>query len=83
MSTYCHETIRALPAPSAQATTWKSATGRAFRRLITDAEHLVAVWRMRQVQRRDLRRLPDHLLRDIGFNANEARRESDKPFWRA
>ena len=34
-------------------------------------------------QRRALRRLNDHLLRDIGLTQEEADRETEKPFWRA
>ena len=35
----------------------------------------------RRRDRQRLGRLDAHLLRDIGLEAQEARRESDKPFW--
>lgn len=34
-------------------------------------------------QRARLRDLPDHMLRDIGLTAEEARHEADRPFWDA
>ncbi len=34
-------------------------------------------------QRRDLARLPDHLLRDIGLGRGDVEVEINKPFWRA
>lgn len=45
---------------------------------------LAALLRMheRWHQRRDLRELDDHLLRDIGITREQARREAGKPFWR-
>ncbi|MBN8630171.1 MAG: DUF1127 domain-containing protein [Rhodobacterales bacterium] len=39
----------------------------------------ILVTRRRDRQR--LGRLDAHLLRDIGLDAQDARRESDKPFW--
>ena len=45
---------------------------------------LIAVtWQMRHSTRRDLRRLPDHMLRDIGLDPFVAAHEAAKPFWRA
>lgn len=38
--------------------------------------------RERQRQRRALRDLDDHLLRDIGKSRREALAEASKPFWR-
>lgn len=37
----------------------------------------------RQVQRRDLSELDDHLLRDLGLTREDVRRECAKSFWRA
>jgi uncharacterized protein YjiS (DUF1127 family) len=42
---------------------------------------LVARWLDRARSRRALADLNDHLLRDVGLTAAEARRESAKPFW--
>ena len=44
---------------------------------------LVAVWRQRMRQRRQLARLDDALLKDIGLTRCDAEMESAKPFWRA
>jgi uncharacterized protein YjiS (DUF1127 family) len=45
---------------------------------------LIALVRMhgRSCQRRTLRDLDDHLLRDIGVTREQAEREAHKPFWR-
>jgi|tagenome__1003787_1003787.scaffolds.fasta_scaffold20947077_2 uncharacterized protein YjiS (DUF1127 family) len=43
----------------------------------------VASWRERARQRRALADLPDFILRDIGVSRVDARREGEKPFWRA
>ena len=42
-----------------------------------------APWLRRRRQRRDLLQLNDRLLRDIGIERGAARREAQKPFWRA
>ncbi|MDP7652345.1 MAG: DUF1127 domain-containing protein [Rhodospirillales bacterium] len=41
----------------------------------------VDLWHMRARGRRDLARLDDHFLRDIGLSRDEAAREARKPFW--
>jgi uncharacterized protein YjiS (DUF1127 family) len=46
------------------------------------AVDLVVLWHGRARQRRQLRELPPHLLRDIGVDRPAALREADKPFWR-
>lgn len=38
-------------------------------------------WRRVCEMRRQLARLDDRLLRDIGFNPEQARQEAAKPFW--
>jgi uncharacterized protein YjiS (DUF1127 family) len=45
---------------------------------------LIALARMheRSCQRRTLRDLDDHLLRDIGVTREQAEREAQRPFWR-
>lgn len=42
---------------------------------------VVATWYERARQRRDLRELDLHLLRDIGLTARRAWAEAEKPFW--
>jgi uncharacterized protein YjiS (DUF1127 family) len=39
-------------------------------------------WRERARQRRQLREMYDHLLRDIGITRAEAQAEAERPFWR-
>jgi uncharacterized protein YjiS (DUF1127 family) len=41
----------------------------------------VSLFVIRRRDRQRLGRLDAHLLRDIGLDAQDARRESDKPFW--
>jgi uncharacterized protein YjiS (DUF1127 family) len=43
---------------------------------------LVVVWHERARQRRDLQRLNDRMLRDIGLTRADVMAESSKPFWR-
>ena len=43
----------------------------------------LTLWYCRGRQRRQLRRLDDRLLRDIGIDRIAARHESEKPFWKA
>jgi uncharacterized protein YjiS (DUF1127 family) len=43
----------------------------------------IAMWlRDRQLQRKALLDLDDHLLADVGLTRHEAAREGRKPFWR-
>jgi uncharacterized protein YjiS (DUF1127 family) len=44
--------------------------------------HLLLVWRERARQRRQLRNLGDHKLRDLGLTRADVLAESSKPFWR-
>ncbi len=43
---------------------------------------IVLRWEMRRLTRKGLRRLDDHLLRDIGLDPIAAADEAAKPFWR-
>lgn len=43
---------------------------------------LVALWRNRRATRRDLARMSEHMLRDIGLTPGDAADEIAKPFWR-
>jgi uncharacterized protein YjiS (DUF1127 family) len=53
----------------------------AWRALVRVGSALSA-WRARGRQRRALRELSDHLLRDIGVSRAEALCEATRPFWR-
>lgn len=44
---------------------------------------LPSTWHGRYRARRDLARMSDHLLRDIGLTPGDAADEVAKPFWRA
>ncbi len=46
-------------------------------------DQTVATWIVRTKDRRQLSRLNDHLLNDIGLNRFDVAREINKPFWRA
>ncbi len=43
---------------------------------------LLTVWESRARERRYLGEMPDRMLRDLGISRSDARRESEKPFWR-
>jgi uncharacterized protein YjiS (DUF1127 family) len=43
---------------------------------------LLATWRQRATDRRQLQKLDDHLLRDIGLSRADVEFEVAKPFWR-
>jgi uncharacterized protein YjiS (DUF1127 family) len=43
----------------------------------------LATWSERARMRRELRRLDDHLLDDVGLSREQIAAEIDKPFWRA
>lgn len=47
------------------------------------ASDLLLLWAERTQQRRALRRLDDHLLRDLGVTRTQVEAEAEKPFWRA
>lgn len=78
MSTCCPDT--SLRTDQTVAESWRSGT-RALRHTLERLRQLVTAWRAHQRFRRDLRRLPDYLLRDIGLDVEDAREESRRPFW--
>ena len=45
-------------------------------------DQTVATWTARTKDRRQLSRLNDHLLNDIGLNRFDVAREINKPFWK-
>ena len=44
---------------------------------------LMSNWHRRTRERRELLRVPDDVLKDIGVSEADAYREARKPFWRA
>lgn len=44
---------------------------------------LIATWRLRHATRLELKRMSDHMLRDVGLTPGDAADEIAKPFWRA
>jgi uncharacterized protein YjiS (DUF1127 family) len=53
------------------------------RRLVLGIVNLLVVWQQRLEDRACLQGMGEARLRDIGLTRVEARRESEKPFWRA
>jgi uncharacterized protein YjiS (DUF1127 family) len=47
------------------------------------AVDLVLIWHERARQRRQLRSLSTHMLRDIGLSRADVEGEASKPFWRS
>lgn len=43
----------------------------------------IALWRQRAITRRELSRLDDRMLQDIGITLIDVEREASKPFWKA
>ncbi len=56
-------------------------TAQGLLRYLRQAVRTIVLWADRATQRRDLAELDDRLLHDIGKSREEARRESEKPFW--
>jgi uncharacterized protein YjiS (DUF1127 family) len=50
--------------------------------LVARAADLLLAWHERARQRRCLRSLDDHMLRDIGLSRADVEGEAEKPFWR-
>ena len=57
--------------------------GTGLARLLAAAFALIGTWHDRARQRRELARLDQRLLRDIGVSRYDALAEARKPFWRA
>ncbi len=58
-------------------------SGSRFGALLGDAIAMPRQWLRRRHDRRDLLRLDDHMLRDIGFSRVQAKEMAARPFWRA
>jgi len=86
----CTDTISGAALSSALSLSWhgwlndgKKLIAREFNRVPAVIAATVRVWRRRDCARSSLRSMDEHLLRDIGFTPDQARREAQKPFWRA
>lgn len=64
------------------STTAIGTAGRSTLGLATILAHMLVEWLVRSRTRRDLARLDDRLLRDIGLSRADASDEAFKPFWR-
>jgi uncharacterized protein YjiS (DUF1127 family) len=74
--------LRPLPVSQASGRAENRAhTAQTLRRYLRHAVRTIVLWADRATQRRDLAELDDRLLHDIGKSREEARRESEKPFW--
>jgi uncharacterized protein YjiS (DUF1127 family) len=62
---------------SSRSTTWAAVLFTAIRR----TSYILSVWQKRSASRRQLARLDDHLLRDIGLTRADAEQEIMKSFW--
>lgn len=51
--------------------------------LLSDAGNAVNLWRWRRRERRAIRHLDDHMLRDIGLDRVTAESIGTRPFWKA
>jgi uncharacterized protein YjiS (DUF1127 family) len=60
---------------------WPSAEA-ALRRRLKHLRHTAWLWHERARQRRHLRILSDHMLRDLGLSRTDLQAEAAKPFWR-
>lgn len=74
-------TIEISVSPAARAGRRLAAVWRAIREVAGAINDTLALWDLRARSRRDLARLDEHLLRDVGLDPVEARREVTKPFW--
>lgn len=53
-----------------------------FGHMVEAASNMFGLWRQRIVTRRELGRLDERMLQDIGFSRLDADQEMSKPFWR-
>ena len=67
---------------SSHATLAASRRQRGWQQGVARAVELLMVWHERARQRRELRSLSDHMLRDIGLGRGDVEAEASKPFWR-
>jgi uncharacterized protein YjiS (DUF1127 family) len=51
--------------------------------LLGDATAMINVWRWRRRERRTIRHLDDHMLRDIGLDRFTAEQIGKRAFWKA
>src|SRR5262245_38734174 len=51
--------------------------------LLGDAGNMLNLWRWRRHERRTIRHLDDHMLRDIGLDRVTAESIGARPFWKA
>jgi uncharacterized protein YjiS (DUF1127 family) len=59
-----------------------TATNSSQTRVLTSVRAVLGRWRRLSATRRELSRLDERTLRDIGFDPEEVRRETEKSFWK-
>ncbi|MBT0964035.1 DUF1127 domain-containing protein [Denitromonas iodatirespirans] len=57
--------------------------GTVLQQALRAARITLKTWIKRSRDRRDLREMEEHLLRDVGISRGQANFEGNKPFWRA
>ncbi|HEY9079014.1 DUF1127 domain-containing protein [Magnetovibrio sp.] len=85
----CTDTISGAALSSALSLSWhgwlndgKRLIVREFNRVPAAIVTTVRMWRRRNCARNSIRTMDEHMLRDIGLSPEQARLETQKPFWR-
>lgn len=66
-----------------QYSTGHSAPSSLMSTLLGEAGNVINLWRWRRRERRAIRHLDDHMLRDIGLDRVTAESIGTRPFWKA
>lgn len=81
MSTCVTEDTTAFGTGHPVVPSWRDSAERALHHALDPLKDLVTAWRARRRLRKDLRSLPEYLLKDIGLEV-EGRQHDLGPFWR-
>lgn len=61
---------------------WRTYLWRYMRERIRRSDHTLTYWHIRAKSRRELAELDERLLKDMGIDHLQAKKEARKPFWR-